>query len=187
MQDLIHLRYNRVIILVDTDMDGHHVLNLVTSMRLFDEFPLFDDEFHLFDDEFHHIPFANEYSNEIKNNLYTGKATFKVMSKLNNRDCTICQEIIKCNRNSTVSIGCCGHAYHPECINTWIDSRHYNGCPECRNKFETKCDIREMIGQYEKNQIEKELLRDNRKLTHRQMRLEARYRTKAHFGKQNRR
>ena len=58
-----------------------------------------------------------------------------------NIDCTIC----RCNLNtnslhnqdkgidSIISTGTCGHAFHIECIEPWINKNNY--CPICYNKW----------------------------------------------------
>lgn len=62
----------------------------------------------------------------------------------NNTDCTICRTNLNCNsiyakdKESIVVSGMCGHSFHNECIESWLNPT--NGfsnkqCPICSTKW----------------------------------------------------
>jgi hypothetical protein len=60
-----------------------------------------------------------------------------------NEDCTICRNNLNINSiynqdkgiDSKIAIGICGHSYHEECINGWINVN--TTCPICVNQWKT--------------------------------------------------
>ena len=76
-----------------------------------------------------------------KCNLYRGPIPLDSIKKYNKKECSICQENFECETISNIIISDCDHAFHPDCIDKWIEMKHFNGCPECRGPFETKCII----------------------------------------------
>ena len=59
-----------------------------------------------------------------------------------NNECTICYSNLNTNSiynkdkcvDSKICIGSCGHSYHEECINSWINNRN-NSCPLCAKSW----------------------------------------------------
>jgi hypothetical protein len=58
-----------------------------------------------------------------------------------NTDCTICRCSLNTNSlyyqdkgiDSEIVEGCCGHSYHYECINPWVEKNKH--CPICSAKW----------------------------------------------------
>jgi len=73
-----------------------------------------------------------------RSNLYRGPVPLDSVQKYKQKDCSICQEKISCQDQSksktriTITISDCDHVFHSVCIDKWIESKNFNGCPECR-------------------------------------------------------
>jgi hypothetical protein len=61
-----------------------------------------------------------------------------------NNDCTICCSNLNTNStynkdkgiDSKIVIGSCGHSYHEECIESWLNTRNTH-CPLCSKNWQT--------------------------------------------------
>ena len=96
----------------------------------------------------------NKYKQSIKNNLYSRrllKNDCEIRSEVDDIDsvnildtnaeisqysCSICLHNLK--QNEFVSSTSCGHSYHKTCIEEWIDSKKFNGCPYCKDPLKEK-------------------------------------------------
>jgi len=89
--------------------------------------------------------YKSTYKSTIKSNLYCGKIPLKLLKNYKNKICSICQSSVKISKRTIISVTNCDHVFHPSCINTWIESCHFNGCPDCRNQLDEKCNLYDEI------------------------------------------
>jgi len=89
--------------------------------------------------------FAGPIYCDVKSNIYTGKIPLKLLKKYQRKTCSICCDEIKINKRTVISVTNCNHVFHSNCINKWIESYNFNGCPDCRDKLQTKCHLYDEI------------------------------------------
>lgn len=58
----------------------------------------------------------------------TSTSSIKVFGSLQGLECTICKEVI----NDGAGFLSCGHVYHAECVDPWLETNHT--CPTCRQE-----------------------------------------------------
>ena len=92
--------------------------------------------------------YCNPCTDSVKSNLYTGKIMPKFLKKYQNKTCSICCDLIEVNKRAIVSVTNCDHVFHPCCINKWIESYNFNGCPDCRGKLDKQCYLHDELEIY---------------------------------------
>lgn len=59
-----------------------------------------------------------------------------------NRECPICRSSIEMNIETGISIGCCGHGFHTECLGNWFNQLNCHNlstkCPVCNKPWSEK-------------------------------------------------
>ena len=70
-----------------------------------------------------------EKSNTNKNKECKQYLEYKVIKEFENNECIICLECMSVNEK--IKILDCGHMYHYDCINKWIEKKGEINCPLC--------------------------------------------------------